>query len=56
MLCSVWRLRIGSTGSLLLLANLNGANGFKIDGESVPGGDYTGWSGSGAGDVNNDGS
>ena len=44
-------LGIGKTGSLLL-SNLNGSNGFKLDGENN--GDYSGWSGSAAGDINGD--
>ena len=40
-------------GGLLNLSSLNGANGFKLTGETA--GDDSGWSVSGAGDVNGDG-
>ncbi|MBS0351840.1 MAG: FG-GAP repeat protein, partial [Proteobacteria bacterium] len=43
---------IGSSG-ILNLADLNGSNGFKLDGEEVN--DSNGWSVKGAGDVNGDG-
>ena len=39
--------------ALLALSSLNGANGFKLDGENN--GDYSGWSVSAAGDINGDG-
>ncbi len=35
------------------LASLDGSNGFRLDGEAA--GDFTGWSVSGAGDINGDG-
>ena len=43
---------IGSSG-VLALSSLNGANGFKLDGENN--GDYSGISVSAAGDINGDG-
>ena len=43
---------VGSSG-VVALSNLNGANGFKLDGEAS--GDKSGWSVSAAGDVNGDG-
>ena len=43
---------VGSEGTILL-SNLNGANGFKLDGEGV--GDYSGSSVSGISDINGDG-
>lgn len=43
---------LGSSGSLEL-SNLNGSDGFVLNGEAV--GDVSGWSVAGAGDVNNDG-
>ncbi len=43
---------VGSSG-LLALSSLNGANGFKLDGENSN--DYSGWSVSVAGDINGDG-
>ena len=43
---------VGSSGDLLL-SSLNGANGFKLDGENN--GDYSGQSVSAAGDINGDG-
>ena len=39
--------------SVIQLADLNGQNGFKIDGENSN--DHSGWSVSAAGDINNDG-
>ncbi len=42
----------GNNG-IMALSSLNGANGFKLDGENK--GDYSGWSVSTAGDVNDDG-
>lgn len=42
---------VGSTG-LLSLSNLNGINGFKLDGEAI--GDYSGYAVSAAGDINGD--
>lgn len=45
-------LGIGSNG-LISLANLNGINGFKLDGEFI--GDASGWSVSAAEDINGDG-
>ena len=43
---------VGNSG-LLALSNLNGVNGFKLDGETS--GDSSGWSVSAAGDINGDG-
>ena len=43
---------VGKSGGLLL-SSLNGANGFKLDGENNN--DYSGWSVSAAGDINGDG-
>ena len=43
---------VGKNG-LIALANLNGTNGFKLDGENS--GDYSGYSVSAAGDINGDG-
>ncbi len=43
---------VGSSGDILL-GNLNGANGFKLDGENN--GDQSGWSVSAVGDINGDG-
>ena len=43
---------VGS-GGVFSLASLNGTNGFKLDGENSN--DYSGYSVSGAGDINNDG-
>ena len=43
---------VGKSGNLLL-SNLNGTNGFKLDGESN--GDWSGYSVSAAGDINGDG-
>ena len=43
---------VGKNG-LIALANLNGTNGFKLDGENN--GDYSGYSVSTAGDINGDG-
>ena len=44
--------RVGSSG-FVALSNLNGANGFKLDGENDT--DYSGWSVSTAGDIDGDG-
>ncbi len=44
--------RVGGSGDILL-SSLNGTNGFKLDGENNR--DGSGWSVSGAGDVNGDG-
>jgi hypothetical protein len=43
----------GQFPAVFKLGDLNGQNGFKIDGEAP--GDYSGWAMSGAGDVNGDG-
>jgi FG-GAP repeat protein len=43
---------VGGSGTIAL-SSLNGANGFKLDGEEAWG--HSGWSVSGAGDVNGDG-
>ncbi|MBS0349802.1 MAG: FG-GAP repeat protein, partial [Proteobacteria bacterium] len=42
---------VGRSGNILL-SSLNGTNGFKLDGENNN--DYSGWSVSGAGDINGD--
>ncbi len=44
--------RIGKSG-IISLANINGVNGFKLDGEAV--GDQSGYRGSTIGDINGDG-
>ena len=43
---------VGSSG-VIALSNLNGVNGFKLDGEFI--GDQSGWSVNTAGDINGDG-
>ena len=43
---------VGDSGNILL-SSLNGANGFKLDGEAA--GDHSGYSVSAAGDINGDG-